>query len=76
MAEFCFECWNKITGKNEKETDYVLSEDYDLCECCGMMKHVIVEKRHKYCKNKIVYKIFIALRFLWRRILCFIYKHI
>lgn len=45
MAEFCFECFNKIFDSEEKEKDYVLSKQLELCEGCGELKRVVVRKK-------------------------------
>lgn len=45
MAEFCLDCWNKLSSKRFTEKDYVLSRKPDLCEECGEWKPVIVRVR-------------------------------
>ena len=45
MAEFCLDCWGKISGEEATESQYVLSEELELCEGCGEWKHVIVSER-------------------------------
>lgn len=45
MAEFCLDCWNKLSNKNFTEKDYVLSRELDLCEECGEWKPVIIRVR-------------------------------
>jgi len=45
MAEFCLDCWNKINGTNEPESDYYMSKHPDLCEGCGKYKKVIIRPR-------------------------------
>lgn len=42
MAEFCLECFKKIEP-NANEYNTVLSTNYDLCEGCGEMKHIVIE---------------------------------
>ncbi len=42
MAEFCLDCWNRINETNHSKDRYIISEDLDLCEGCGEMKHVII----------------------------------
>lgn len=44
MAEFCLDCWGKISGEEATESQYVLSEELELCEGCGEWKHVIVSE--------------------------------
>ena len=48
MAEFCLKCWNKINDTNDDESMYVMSEDLDLCDCCGEFAHIIVRERDEY----------------------------
>ena len=45
MAEFCVECWNELNGKKYRESDFILSEDLDLCEGCRELKNVIIKER-------------------------------
>lgn len=45
MAEFCLDCWNKITHSNDTQRDFILSRKLDLCEGCGQWKHVIITER-------------------------------
>ena len=45
MAEFCWECFNKINAGSYPRWRYVLSLDLDLCEECGEWKRVVVCKR-------------------------------
>ena len=45
MAEFCLECWRKITDTTDSRWRYVLSREKDLCEECGQYKRVIVVER-------------------------------
>lgn len=40
MAEFCLDCWGKISGEEATESQYVLSEELELCEGCGELKRV------------------------------------
>lgn len=44
MAEFCLDCWNRINETNHGKDRYIISEDLDLCEGCGEMKHIIIMK--------------------------------
>lgn len=48
MAEFCLDCWNKLNGFQKTERDYILSDEWDLCEGCGKVCPVI--ERERYCK--------------------------
>ena len=46
MAEFCLDCWNKISETNDPPEKYIISKDLDFCEECREWKPVIVmEKR-------------------------------
>lgn len=45
MAEFCVKCWNELNGTKNSESDFILSEDLDLCEGCGELKNVIIKER-------------------------------
>ena len=45
MAEFCLDCWNKLSKRNFTEKEYVLSKELDLCEECGQWKPVIIRVR-------------------------------
>lgn len=38
MAEFCPECWNKLTENRFAKEKYILSKDLDLCERCRQYK--------------------------------------
>lgn len=46
MAEFCLDCWNKINQTDDPADRYIISNELDLCEGCGKVKHVIVRKRY------------------------------
>ena len=48
MAEFCLDCWNELNGTDYDESEYIISEELDLCEGCGEYKHVIIEKRQEF----------------------------
>ena len=48
MAEFCLDCWNKINETDDPADQYIISNELDLCEGCGEVKHVIVRKRYWY----------------------------
>ncbi len=45
MAEFCLDCWNRINGFHKTERDYLLTDEYDLCEGCGQFRPVIRRER-------------------------------
>ena len=45
MADFCFECWNRLNENQCRKKDFVLSKDTDLCEGCGKYKQVIERER-------------------------------
>ena len=46
MAEFCVECWHKLTGMGDEKWRYVITSYKDLCEGCGQYKQVIVTERY------------------------------
>lgn len=46
MAEYCLDCWNKINGTNEPESNYYMSKYDDLCEGCSKYKKVIIRPRN------------------------------
>ncbi len=48
MAEFCLECWRRINGTTNSKKQYILSEDLDLCEGCGVWKQVVIMERSGY----------------------------
>ena len=48
MAEFCLDCWNKINHRDDPASRYIISDELDLCEECGEIKHVIVRERYWY----------------------------
>ena len=48
MAEFCLECWNKITGTQEPDGKFLFSRVPDLCEGCGEWKPVIIRLKMLY----------------------------
>lgn len=48
MAELCLKCWNKMNDTNDDESMYVMSEDLDLCDCCGEWTHIVVRERTEY----------------------------
>ena len=45
MAEFCFDCLQKLDGCLYDPKDFIISDDLDLCEGCGEWKHVVVVRR-------------------------------
>lgn len=48
LAEFCLDCWNKMTNTDDPPKKYVMSDELDLCEECGQWKRVIVTVRKRY----------------------------
>ena len=46
MAEFCVECWNRLTGMGDEKRRYVITSYRDLCKGCGQYKQVIVTERY------------------------------
>lgn len=45
MAEFCLDCWNRMNGFHRTERDYLLTDEYELCEGCGQFRPVIARER-------------------------------
>ena len=53
MAEFCWECWNKINETKESKCRYILSWDKDFCEGCNQYKRVVIrERRWSYLQKE------------------------
>ena len=61
MAEFCLDCFNEHVlpegYRKRKEKDVTLSDELELCEGCGELKHVVLLDRpepfwKKWFKNK------------------------
>ena len=48
MAEFCPDCWNKISGSGYNPRCFHLSKEPDLCEECGEWKPVIIRFKRRY----------------------------
>lgn len=48
MAEFCVDCWNKLSGTQYRPKHFLLSEEPDLCEGCGEWKPVIIRFKRRY----------------------------
>lgn len=75
MAEFCVECWNKISGNNHKPRKYILSKELCLCEECGEYRRIILNERKYYYLYKFRFIILIfriitfPLYLLWRILL-------
>ena len=46
MAEFCWECWNKVHEMDAPKRAFSLSRGEELCEECGQMKRVVVDLRY------------------------------
>ena len=46
MAEFCWECWNKVHEMDAPKRAFSLSWGKELCEECGQMKRVVVDLRY------------------------------
>lgn len=42
MAEFCLKCLRKFEP-NVNEDNFILSNNLELCEGCGMLKKIVVE---------------------------------
>lgn len=72
MAEFCIECWKKYIDDDPKKK-FIVTKHTELCEGCGMYKHVIITERKYYYMYK--FKVFIV---IWKLIFLpyYIIKHI
>lgn len=42
MAEFCWECWNKLNKTKIPPYGYILSWGKEMCEECMQWKRVVV----------------------------------
>ena len=62
VAEFCWECFNKINETKESKCRYILSWDKDLCEVCNLYKHVVVRERRWSCLQKDVKDLILYIR--------------
>lgn len=50
MAEFCLECYNKVSDEHFKESDVIL--DMDFCEeCCEMKPCIVIMRRKGFLYN-------------------------
>lgn len=58
MAEFCLKCWNELNGTDFPASEYILSEELELCEGCGEFKKVIVTERTFAKTKRLPLKIF------------------
>ena len=72
MSEICFDCLNKIYGGTKKPNQYIISDDYDLCEECGNITKVVVAEKKSYYLYHIRY--IIMLFYLLYRILMIPYS--
>ncbi len=48
MAEFCLDCFNKISGSAYSPRCFHLSKKPELCEECGEWKPVIICVKRRY----------------------------
>lgn len=46
MAEFCFECFNRLEESHYTRQDVKLSFLPDLCESCGQSRRIVVGLKH------------------------------
>lgn len=82
MAEFCLECVREMVDKNATARSYIVSKEPWLCEGCGQIKPVVIERRsfHSYIIMMpfwiLIDLTFIVLNLLWLiiKIPFFIYK--
>ena len=68
MAEFCFDCFNKIHETNKPESKYIFSKTPYLCEECGEWKRVVIIEKKEYYLYKFRL-ILLPLYILWRIII-------
>ena len=78
MAEFCLECWNRINETKDTEDKYIISDDLDLCEGCGELKHVVVAERGLQFSSAFDKRIFVPIIGLFELLLLpyWVYKYI
>lgn len=48
MAEFCLDCFNKVSGSAYSSRYFHLSKEPELCEECGEWKPVIICVKRRY----------------------------
>lgn len=48
MAEFCLDCWNRISDSEYSPRCFYFSKEPDLCEACRKWKPVIVRFKRRY----------------------------
>lgn len=48
MAEFCLDCFNKVSGSAYSSRYFHLSKEPELCEECGEWKPVIICIKRRY----------------------------
>ena len=58
MAEFCLDCWNKMSGTKDSAKKYIMCKELDLCEGCGQWRHIIIMERKAYYMYKLRYLLF------------------
>lgn len=60
VAEFCVKCYNEMFKLNTPEEEYILSDNPELCEGCGEMKHVVIMER----KDVLFYRVHFIFYFI------------
>ena len=55
MAEFCFDCFKEMMETEDKQWQYVLTDDLELCEGCGRYKRVVVRERFLSQLKKVLF---------------------
>ena len=55
MAEFCFDCFKEMMETEDKQWQYVLTDEPELCEGCGRYKRVVVRERFLSQLKKVLF---------------------
>lgn len=45
MQYLCLRCLNLLEKTETKASDYVMSEQLDLCDNCGQLKYIVLARR-------------------------------
>lgn len=76
MAEFCFECYNKMQGGKCRKENYIISDELDLCEGCGEYKNVVIsyKKNWRYHYAQTIMEIIFLPFYLIKILILFIFR--
>lgn len=55
MAEFCFDCFKEMMETEDKQWQYVLTDEPELCEGCGLYKKVVVKEKFLSRLKKVLF---------------------